>query len=100
MQSFRPVLSDRALDDLADIYEFIALENPAAAERFVDSVTDKISSLASAGNRGVSRDNIAEGLRAFPFKQRCIYFRIINDEFHVLRVLHGRRDITSELFED
>ena len=99
MQSFRPVLSDRALDDLADIYEYIASENPAAAERFVNSTTDKISNLASAGNRGVAREGIAEGLRTFPFKQRCVFFRIIDDVFHVLRVLHDRRDVTPELFE-
>jgi plasmid stabilization system protein ParE len=93
-------LSDRALEDLADIYEYIALENPAAADRLVGSITTKISRLAEAGNRGVARDGVAKGLRAFPFKQRCIYFRIVDENFYVLRVLHGKRDITAELFED
>jgi len=92
MQSFRPVLSD-----LADIYEFVASENLAAAERFVDSIAEKISNLAGAGNRGVARDYIAEAPRAFPFKQRRIYFRIIDNEFYVL---HHRRDVTIEFFED
>jgi plasmid stabilization system protein ParE len=100
MKAFRPVLSDRALDDLADIYEYIATENPVAAERLVEAITTKISDLANAGNRGVARENIAEGLGAFPFKQRCIYYRIVGNEFYVLRILHGKQDVTPDLFKD
>ncbi|UVC11828.1 type II toxin-antitoxin system RelE/ParE family toxin [Rhizobium sp. TH2] len=96
----RHVLSDRALDDLADIYNYVAAKNPIAAESLVAAITAKIVAMAAAGNSGVARDDILPGLRARPFRQRCIYFRVIGSEFYVLRVLHGRQDVGADLFKD
>jgi toxin ParE1/3/4 len=98
--ALRHVLTDRAIDDLADIHSYIAERNPAAAENLVAAITTKIVSLAASGNIGSPRDNILPGLRAFPFRQRCIYFRVSDGDLQVLRILHGRRDITADLFEE
>ena len=93
-------MSDRAIGDLADIYDYIAIDNPGAAERLVHAITGKITTLAAAGNRGAPRNNISPGLRVFPYRKRCIYFRVVNDDFIVLRVLHARQDVTEEHFKD
>lgn len=99
-EPFDRKLSDEALQDLANIYEFIAEKNPAAADALIDVIIDKIDSLAASRNRGVARDELSAGLRAFPFKQRCIYFRIVGNELRVLRVLNGRQDVTADHFKD
>ena len=98
--SLRHVLTERAIDDLADIHEYVAERKPVAAEKLVIAITDKIVSLAASGNNGSPRENILPGLRAFPFRQRCIYFRVIDGDLQVLRILHGRRDVSADLFED
>jgi plasmid stabilization system protein ParE len=95
----RHVLTERALDDLADVHGYVAERNPVAAEKLVLDITAKIVGLAASGNIGSPRDNILPGLRAFPFRQRCIYFRVIDGDLQVLRILHGRRDVTADLFE-
>jgi plasmid stabilization system protein ParE len=77
-----------------------AEKNPDAAKSLVDAITAKIVTMAATGNSGVARDDILPGLRARPYKQRCIYFRVAGKEFYALRVLHGRQDVSPDLFKD
>jgi toxin ParE1/3/4 len=51
------------------------------------------------GLTGVSRDFIP-GLRAFSYRDRCIYFLVDNSTMTVLRILHGRQDTTSKDFPE
>ena len=67
-----PQLSKRAQKDIAAVYRDGAREDPIAAKRLLDLIDDKFMSLATAGNKGVSRDWLSPGLRAFQFKNRCI----------------------------
>lgn len=95
---WRLTISAHALADLAALYDHIAAEDPAAAERLLDQMIAKMDWMPKAKFRGVSRDWISPGLRALPFKGRCIYFRIVGTEIRVIRVLHGRQDISQPLF--
>lgn len=56
--------------------------------------------LAQAGVTGSSRDWVSVGLRAFPYKGRCFYFRIIENQMVVIRVLHGKQDVSAQSFYD
>ena len=47
---------------------------------------------------GSPRDHIAEGLRGFPYRERCIYYRSDPDCIVVLRVLHGAQDVRPQDF--
>jgi toxin ParE1/3/4 len=64
----------------------------------IKSLLVKIQALASSGHHGAPREWISPGLRAFPYKNRCIYFRTIEGHLRVLRILHGRQDVTREMF--
>jgi toxin ParE1/3/4 len=90
--------SETALRDMASIYRHIAEENPEAAARFVIALDHKISSLARNKVTGAPRDWLHPGLRAFPYKNRCIYFIAQHHQIHVLRILHGRQDVKREMF--
>ena len=90
--------SKRALRDLAGIYNYLLEKDPAAAMHMVAAIENKIVSLASSGNTGVSREWLSPGLRAFPFKDRCIYFRVDAGDMQIIRILHGRQEVNSKLF--
>lgn len=96
----RLVLTDTAKADLAEMYRYLKSDNPKAAKAFIDDLTKKLFSLAAAGVTGVPRDWISPGLRAFPYRERCFYFRIIDDALVVVRVLHGRQDVTTQEFPE
>jgi plasmid stabilization system protein ParE len=90
-------VSFEALNDLLGIYNYIADFDQHAAKHFLDDINGKIEWMAAYGVTGSPRDFIP-GLRAFPYRKRCIYFFISDDEMTVLRVLHGRQQIKPEDF--
>ncbi|WP_234905972.1 type II toxin-antitoxin system RelE/ParE family toxin [Affinirhizobium pseudoryzae] len=71
-----------------------------AASRFVRQLASKIGWIAVSGFPGVSRDDLRPGLKALPFRKRCIYFRTTPDEVIILRVLHGHQDLSADLFDE
>jgi len=75
------------------MFVYLALEDVGIVTRFVADLTAKIEWIAKTGFTGVPRDWIRPGLRAFPYRERCIYFRIEEDTLTVLRVIHGRQDL-------
>lgn len=80
------------------IYEHIKRDNPTAAKKFINDLTNKLFSLAESGVTGSSRDWISSGLRVFPYRERCFYFRIIKDAMIVVRVLHQKQDTNAQEF--
>jgi toxin ParE1/3/4 len=63
-------------------------------------LANKIEWIAVSGFPGVSRDDLRPGLKALPFRKRCIYFRTTPDEVIILRVLHGHQDLSADLFDE
>jgi toxin ParE1/3/4 len=84
------------------IYRNVLNESQSSeiADRFVVDLETKMRSLASSGFSGVPRDYITEKLCAFPYRQRCFYFRIDGGEMVLVRVLHGRQDLSPEHFKE
>ena len=102
IKPFTLVWSTAALADLRRIYRYVLSEskNTDIADRFVIDLETKMRAVAASGYSGVARDHVAENLRAFPYRQRCFYFRIDGKEMLVVRVLHGRQDLSLEQFKD
>ncbi|MEM7620480.1 MAG: type II toxin-antitoxin system RelE/ParE family toxin [Pseudomonadota bacterium] len=92
------VITDTAKADLKLIRTYIAKENPQAARDFVKDLIDKLFRLAETGITGSPRDWIKPDLRCFPYRERCFYFRIIDDTLFVIRVLHGKQDVNAQDF--
>jgi toxin ParE1/3/4 len=86
--------------DLAKLYTHIAFSHPSAAKTYLAGLSTQLYKLASLGISGAPRDWIAPGLRAFPYKSHCIYFRMTDDKMIILRIVHGSRDISAQLFSD
>ncbi|OLP60107.1 plasmid stabilization system [Xaviernesmea oryzae] len=93
------MIAPLALKDLREIRRYIAKSSPHDAEAFLKDLTAKIAWIAEVDFTGMPRDHILHGLRAVPFRNRCIYYRSYRDRIVVLRVLHGAQDTDQQRFE-
>lgn len=81
-----------ALADLEAAYDYIAIDNPQAAERIFRQIRDAVRSLAQQPNRG--RPGRVPGTRELvitgtPF---LLPYRIRGQAIEILRVYHGARE--------
>jgi toxin ParE1/3/4 len=93
------VFSEKSLDDLHSILEYISRDKPEAAIRFIESLEDQCVSLDAFPGIGARRDDLAEDLRLFSFCGYAIYYRELSDEVRVERVLRGAIDVKTLHFE-
>lgn len=93
-------LSERAADDLTAIYDYVADTNPDAGGRVIKGITAKIKAIAASGLTGVSREHMKPGLRMIAVRNHLVYFRVTASHVFVLRILHGRQDISSKDFPE
>ena len=96
----RIVTSPLAESDLDDIWFYIALDNPGAADRFLDKIDDKLKTFSDHPISGRLRSELADGLRSFPIDAYVVYYLPLKDGLHIIRVLHGARDHDKLFSED
>ena len=101
----RYFISQPAANDLNEIYDFIAQDDPEEAwylmvrlqmrfERLVEHIFEH----PFAGNR--RRNELARGLCSFLIRRYIIFYRTCDgygedDYLEIVRVLHGSRDVAS-----
>lgn len=102
MNPLRLVLTDTAKADLRSIHDYIAdqKDSPLSAERFLRDLTEKLYDHAGKGLCGSPREDVSPGLRGLPYRGRCFYFRVIDDQLIVVRVLSSKQDVTSQEFPE
>ncbi|MBI1814057.1 MAG: type II toxin-antitoxin system RelE/ParE family toxin [Deltaproteobacteria bacterium] len=91
--------SPQAQLDILDAALFIAEGDPLASDRFVDALTTTFDRLATFPLIGRARPELAPGLRSFPHRTYVIFYRPTPRGVHIVRVLHGARDLPP-LLED
>ena len=90
--------SRASVSDYEEIWRYIALDNPAAADRLITAIERQLSGLATMPGIGREEPKLAANLRSFPVGNYLIFYRPIEDGIAVVRVLHGARDISPEYF--
>lgn len=93
----RLVILPAARDDLVEIGDFIATDNPARAYTFVTEIEAKMVQAARHPARFPARDDLHQGLRSARHGRYLIFFTEVGDEVQVVRVLHGARDLPTIL---
>lgn len=98
-------LSEEAQADLEEIKEYISkeLENPAAALSTVGKITKGMRILQSHAFAGAPLSSIANLESDYRFLvsgKYLTFYRVVNSEVYVDRVLYGRRDYLRILFGD
>jgi toxin ParE1/3/4 len=81
--------------DLIEIWENIADDSEARADKFIDELDEKFQVLARKPSLGRLRDELAKDLRSFPFGRYIIFFLPLAEGIELVRVLHGARDISA-----
>ena len=91
----------QAREDLLAIYEFIGLDNPAAAERLFTSIESKAAMLIHHPRMGPRRPDIHPAARILIEGPYLILYRTRPDtddgkisEVEIVRVVDGRPDLT------
>ena len=93
-------LTAEAENDLEQIGDYIAQDNPKRALSFVLALRDKCLSLADApyGFPLVTRYE-RHGIRRRVYGNYLIFYRIDGDHVSVIHVLHGARDCAALLLD-
>ena len=88
-------LTRRARQDVLSIWKYIADDDEAAADRFVDLLTRRFAFLGDNPHVGRRREDLRPGYRCFPVGEYLVFYRIAEPGIQILHIVHGRRDITS-----
>jgi toxin ParE1/3/4 len=82
-----------AIADLDGIWDYIARDNPAAADRILDELNARFALVAENPDLGELQPKLADGTyRRFTCRNYVIYYRPLDDGIVLVRVLHGARD--------
>jgi toxin ParE1/3/4 len=83
----------RSRSDLVEILLYIRRDNRRAAKRLLDTINDKLQLLAEFPGLGQPREELGRSLRSFPIGNYLLFYRPSPDGIHLIRVLHGARDL-------
>ena len=84
-----------ALQDLDEIWDYIAQDNPPAADELLGMIEEKCCLLAEYPNLGTSCDNLHPSLRFLPVGKYLLFYMPLENGIDLVRVLHGARDLES-----
>jgi toxin ParE1/3/4 len=90
--------SEVAKDDLKGILDFIARDKPIAAGTFIDSIIETCHVIAANPEMGMRREDLAPALRLFTHRGYGIYYRDLDAEVMIERVLHPSLDVRQQAF--
>jgi toxin ParE1/3/4 len=86
------VLHPGALADITEIWEYIAADNPDAADRVVEEIHETIRALVPLPQMGHNRPDLtSRRLRFHPVRDFLVAYAPEEIPLVVLAVLHGRR---------
>lgn len=86
-------VAQRAQEDLLEIWEYIAEENPESAERLLQTLREKFELLLGHPLIGRERNEIFIGLRSFPAGKYVIFYQPMDYGIEILRVRHSASDL-------
>jgi toxin ParE1/3/4 len=89
--------TERAEEDLIDIWVNIARDNKKAADSLLDRIDSVCRSLAAFPELGPARPDLAPDFRYMIVGRYLILYRIIVEGVEIVRVLHGARHLPDML---
>jgi toxin ParE1/3/4 len=98
MQDFR--LSTAAESDLTDIWAYRADSGESSANELIARLVEHFTMLATFPGAGRNRPEIKKGIRSFAAERHVIFYRVVEQDIEIVRVLYGARDIKKIFSED
>jgi len=94
----RIVNSTLADADLLEIWLYTAEEwNLSQADKYLDQLASTLKNLVDHPEMGKERDELRKGYRSLLVNHHIVFYRVIDDEIQIMRVLHESVDLASHL---
>lgn len=90
--------SESAIADLKGILDYISKDKPGAARAFVDGILKTCHLIAQHPELGMRREDLASELRLFTHRGYGIYYRNLDQDVMIERVLHPSLDVRRQSF--
>ncbi len=99
---FRVVFSPEALEQLAELYRYIAkAASPDVAAQYTVAIVSYCESLDAFPLRGSQRDDVRPGLRITNYKKRAVIaFDVDTEVVSIIGVFYGGQDYETVLRDD
>ena len=92
------IRSAQSEQDLIGIWRHIAADNESAASKLLERIDRRIQGLAKHPFVGEQQPQFGERTRRIIIGNYLVFYDVLPDAVHVLRVFHGARQI-GDLFE-
>lgn len=92
--------SPKSRQDLLDIGDYIAKDSRANARRFVAKLIEQCQRIGTSPMGYVGREDLAPTLRMAALGRYVIFFRVLDGQVRIERVLHGARNLPIVLERD
>ena len=89
--------SEKAIDDLAAIWDYIAADNLTAADKLVEELLVLFEKTADYPELGRAAEDVGEGVRLLARGSYLLIYRLLPQDniVELVRVVHGARDWRS-----
>jgi toxin ParE1/3/4 len=100
MKILKVIFKEQAIFDLEDIWFYtLRTWSLRQADRYHSMIIKEIEFLAAHPKSGKDQHHIRSGYRSSKIKSHIIFYRILENELEVIRILHERMDIPNRLTE-
>ena len=93
-------LRPAAEEDLESIADYTAEDNLSRAVTVVQELREKCQLLAEMPKSVPARPERGEDIRSRPAGNYVIYYRPVSGGVEIIRILHGRREVDPDIFDD
>lgn len=90
----------QARRDLKEIWTYIDQNDTNAADRLLRRIAERIAQASQTPMMGRPRPELRGNLRSLVVGRYVTFYELRPDILYVVRVLHGARDISVEMFDD
>lgn len=84
----------RASTDIAEIWEFIADDSVAEADKFLAVLEVRLLLLSEQPRMGRQRKELGPELRSLPYGRYVLFYLPHADGIELVRIIHSSRDIS------
>lgn len=84
-------------DDLEEIGDYIAQDNPARALTFIQEIRAQCQKIGKSPLAYRARPELGDGIRSCPFGNYVILYQPDAPDVLVIRVLHGAMDLSRHM---
>jgi len=93
-------LSGPVREDLLSLWEYIAVHDELAADRYLDHVRERAMELLPHPELGRPRPEILPGIRSLLCRNHLIFYRMKKGVIQILRILHGSMDLPNQDYSE